>query len=174
MGGVVGLDLAGDETDFPNRAYIDCFKYAKSLGLNTTVHAGEFNKTMGSDVFSAIYEMAADRIGHGYAAAFNASLLQVLKEQNVHVEACPKSALLHGPWALSAIHTFRQYGLNFGLNTDDPALFFSNTSASEDEDIVTQKLNFSAQDVRASYADAYRARFGDVQDVADVALVYYA
>ncbi|CAE8636182.1 unnamed protein product, partial [Polarella glacialis] len=41
-GGVVGLDLAGDERDFPNGAYVKCLRHAKTvLGLNTTVHAGE-------------------------------------------------------------------------------------------------------------------------------------
>ena len=163
IGGVVGLDLAGDETDFPNRAYIDCFKHAKTLGLNITVHAGEFNQTMGNDVHTAIFDMGADRIGHGYAAAFDKDLLRALKERKVHVEACPKSALLHGAWALHAIHSFRQYGLNFGLNTDDPAGSFSNTSAAQDEAIVMQELAFSAEDVRLSYADAYNARFGDVK-----------
>ena len=164
VGGVVGLDLAGDETDFPNRAYIDCFKHAKAIGLNTTVHAGEFNKTMGSDVSSAIFDMAADRIGHGYAAAFDERLIHALRERRMHVEACPKSALLHGAWALNAIRTFRQYGLSFGLNTDDPASLFSNTTAAEDEDIVLRKLGFSTEDVRSSYAAAHFARFGDLKD----------
>eukprot|EP00439_Symbiodinium_sp_Y106_P079401 s615_g18.t1 len=164
MGGVVGLDLAGDEADFPNRAYIDCFKHAKSLGLNTTVHAGEFNKTMGDDVRTAIFEMAADRIGHGYAAAFDEQILQALKLRKVHVEACPKSALLHGAWALNAIRSFRQHGLNFGLNTDDPASSFSNTSAAQDESIVTGKLDFSPEDVRSAYINAYDARFGDLRE----------
>ena len=44
LGGVVGLDLAGDEWHFNNSvgAVVECFRYAKEvLLLNTTVHAGE-------------------------------------------------------------------------------------------------------------------------------------
>ena len=40
-GGVVGLDLAGDELHFNNSEYVACFRRAKERGLRTTVHAGE-------------------------------------------------------------------------------------------------------------------------------------
>eukprot|EP00494_Astrolonche_serrata_P028962 UN29229 len=39
-GGVVAIDIAG-VGKYNNTYYIPCYKYAKSLGLNTTVHAGE-------------------------------------------------------------------------------------------------------------------------------------
>jgi len=159
-GGVVGLDLAGDETDFPNRAYKTCFQHAKALGLNVTIHAGEFKESMADDVRSAIFEMGADRIGHGYAAVMEPGLFRVMRERGVHVEACPKSALLHGAWALQAIGTFHRENISFGLNTDDPATGFSNTSAAADELIVMRHLNFSAEAVRTAYGAAFRARFG--------------
>lgn len=68
MGGVVAMDLAGDESHFPNAAYVGCLRAAKlELGLNTTVHAGEFGDTSPEEVRSAVLEMGADRIGHGDA-----------------------------------------------------------------------------------------------------------
>ena len=160
MGGVVGLDLAGDETDFPNAAYVDCMRYAKESGLNTTVHSGEFNKTQSKDVRSAVFLMRADRVGHGYALVQDPQLLEELRRKEVHLEACPKSALRHGAWALEAIQSFRKNQLLFGLNTDDPSTFFSNTSAAADEAIVRDYLNFTDDDIRAAYASAFKARFG--------------
>ena len=159
LGGVVGLDLAGDETDFPNAAYIDCIRHAKNAGLNVTVHSGEFNTSQADDVRSAVFSMHADRVGHGYAAAQDPKLLLELRQRGVHLEACPNSALRHGAWALSAIHSFKKNEVLFGLNTDDPAPLFGNTSAEADERIV-RSLNFSREDIHEAYAAAFRARFG--------------
>mmetsp|Transcript_48783 Transcript_48783/g.113074 ORF Transcript_48783/g.113074 Transcript_48783/m.113074 type:complete len:94 (-) Transcript_48783:64-345(-) len=57
--------LQGDESNYPNGAYVDCFRYAKRvLGLRTTVHAGEFPDTSATEVSSAVLEMEVDRVGH--------------------------------------------------------------------------------------------------------------
>merc|ERR1712032_1031597 len=86
MGGVVGLDLAGDEAHYNNTQYISCFQHAKQkLGLKTTVHAGEFKGTTAEEVRSAIVEMGADRIGHGYALTSNSSVLALVKERRIHL-----------------------------------------------------------------------------------------
>jgi len=159
LGGVVGLDLAGDETDFPNAAYVDCMRHAKLAGLNVTVHSGEFNTSQTNDVRSAVFSMLADRVGHGYAAAQDVELLRELTRRGIHLEACPNSAKRHGAWALKAIESFREHHALFGLNTDDPAPLFGNTTAAADEDIV-EGLHFSKEDIRRSYAAAFHARFG--------------
>lgn len=157
MGGVVGLDLAGDEARYPNAAYVHCFRHAKHvLGLNTTVHAGE--ATTAVEVRSAVLEMGADRVGHGYSAVGDADTVLMLRERRVHLEACPASARSEG--VLGAIGVFRTAGLRFGLNTDDPASFIENTTAAEDEAIVKAALGFSDADVRRAYEDAVAAAFG--------------
>ena len=73
LGGVVGIDLAGDEYHFNNSKghVVECFRYAKGeLLLNTTVHAGEMAGP--DDVRSAIEDMEADRVGQYANAAFRA------------------------------------------------------------------------------------------------------
>jgi len=160
MGGVVGLDLAGDESHFRNQLYVGCLRYAKrALGLNTTVHSGEFNDTAAEEVRIAVEDMEVDRIGHGYAAAQDPAVLQLLRARRVHVEACPKSALMHGPREFAALEAFKSEGVSFGLNTDDPASFMGNTTAQADEAIVRRFLGFSAEDVAKAYEAAYAARF---------------
>lgn len=159
MGGVVGLDLAGDEVHNPNGPYVKCFQHAKqSLGLNITVHAGEFKTTTPAEIRSAVMDMGADRVGHGYQAVTDASLLKLLRDRNVHLEACPASALNHG--LLDTMRVFRDEGLNFGLNTDDPASYIGNTSTSWDEYLVQSKLGFTDTDVKRAYSAALSAAFG--------------
>lgn len=157
MGGVVGLDLAGDETDYPNTLYIHCIRFAEDiLGLNITVHSGEFSAAQAADVRSAVLEMKADRVGHGYAAGSHLELLTVLRERHVHVEACPKK----GQFAWDAIAAYKANGVSFGINTDDPASYFSNTSLAEVETIVEKHLNFTVLDLQMAYSSALLAAFG--------------
>ena len=135
-------------------------RYAKdNLGMNTTVHAGEFNQTSYEEVRSALIEMDADRIGHGYAAAY-ADTLALFKIRNTHLEACPASARSHGPKELEAIGIYKRLGMNFGLNTDDPSSFIGNTSMARVEASVADELNFTEGDVRKAYEHAASAVFG--------------
>ena len=60
--GVVGIDLTGAEALYPTKDYISLFKYAKSLEIPFTVHAGE---DAGVESIKAALEMGAKRIGHG-------------------------------------------------------------------------------------------------------------
>ena len=61
--GTVALGLAGLEKGFPRADYRGEFDVAREAGLHAVVHAGE---TTGPDeVWSAIRELGAERIGHG-------------------------------------------------------------------------------------------------------------
>lgn len=161
MGGVVGLDLAGDESSYRNGPYVECFRYAKHvLGLNTTVHAGEFSDTGADEVRTAVLQMDVDRVGHGYAAAKDLETLKLLRERSIHLEACPKSASLHGLPMLQSLSVFKSHNLSFGLNTDDPSEIINNCTVADDERLVEESLGFSLEDIQRRYEDAFNARFG--------------
>ena len=76
MGGVVGIDLAGDEYNFNNSQnnVEGCFQYAKQeLLLNTTVHAGESYTDMSRtwhDIRSAVEVRSAglEALGRGHGS----------------------------------------------------------------------------------------------------------
>eukprot|EP00908_Phaeocystis_cordata_P017198 Transcript_28529.p3 GENE.Transcript_28529~~Transcript_28529.p3 ORF type:complete len:299 (+),score=90.24 Transcript_28529:79-975(+) len=95
LGGVVGMDLAGDEYHFNNSLnhVEECFRYAKQeLHLNTTLHAGESYTDMSrswEDIRSAVQVMGVDRIGHGYASTQDEATMQMLLARKMHVESCP-------------------------------------------------------------------------------------
>ena len=159
-GSVVGIDLAGNESAFPNDPFVPCFQHAHMLGVNATVHAGEMPDTTAESVYQAVVEMHAKRIGHGYAAAANASVVQLLKERNVFIEVCPSTCLEE----YSAAHEdcpiakFLEVGLkNFGINTDDPTLW--GTSLPNEESKAKHKLGLSMGIIEDGYARAYAARF---------------
>ncbi len=61
--GIVGIDLAGNEMDFPAEPFEEVFASARTKGLHTTIHAGEWGS--GENVSHAIRKMDAERIGHG-------------------------------------------------------------------------------------------------------------
>ena len=156
LGGVVGIDLAGDEYHFNNSLnhVIECFRFAKSeLHLNTTVHAGEMAGP--DDVRSAIEDMEADRVGHGYSATQDAAVLELLYQTQTHLEACPAGH--HNN--LNATGVYRATALNFGLNTDDPAAYFANVSMPQVDAMVQGRLGFDAADLARARHSAYSARF---------------
>ena len=156
LGGVVGIDLAGDEYHFNNsRGHVEaCFRYAKrELQLNTTVHAGEMAGPQ--DVRSAVEVMLSDRVGHGYSAIDDVGVLTMLMQRDVHLEACPAGH--HNN--LNATGVYQQYGLNFGLSTDDPAAYFANTSMGAVEALVRSRLGFSSADIARAHRHAYAAAF---------------
>ena len=158
LGGVVGMDLAGDELHYNNsRGEVEqCLLYAKrELLLNTTVHAGEMSDDEAGDVRSAIEVMRADRVGHGYAAVRDFSVLALLMRSGVHLEACPAGH--HDN--LHATGVYREHGLNFGLSTDDPAEYFANITMGGVDALVEARLKFSDADVARAYRSAYAARF---------------
>ena len=158
VGGVVGIDLAGDELHFNNtrNGVEGCFRYAKAeLRLNATVHAGEMADDEYADVASAVLDMRADRVGHGYAAARHAPTLQMLARRGVHLEACPAGH--HDN--LHATGVYREAGLRFGLSTDDPAAYFGNVTMGDVEALVRQRLGFTTADILRAHADAYAAAF---------------
>jgi len=167
-GGVVGIDLAGDEFfGHDNAPFVACFLRAKEqLGLNTTVHVGETlpwpfpRQHTAADVYTAVIQMKADRLGHGYAAAHDATILAAIRNSAVHVEACPTTA--SGEGSLPALAAFKAAHLSFGLSRDDPCMGCSETPRAlrVDEQMVVRQLHFTERELARAHEEAYTHRFG--------------
>ena len=171
-GGVVGIDLAGDEWASNNSEYIACFRHAKEvLRLNTTVHVGEtlpwplgskaLKERVRADVRSALVEMRVDRIGHGYAAASDPALLAHIAERRVHVEACPTTA--KGEGSEGALRTYREATprLSFSISRDDPCLGCGSVrSFATDEQLTRSALGFTDEDIERARRQARAHAFG--------------
>ena len=165
-GSVVGIDLAGDEWEYHNGMYIDCFRTAKKLGLNTTVHAGEtlpfplsYNHTASElDVYTAAVDMQVDRIGHGYKASKNNTIMGIIRDKNIHVEACPETA--KGEGSLSAIKDYINQNISFSLSTDDPCIGCKTPRPLEVDEELT---GFNAAQIQHCHDEARKHAFGNVE-----------
>jgi adenosine deaminase len=90
--GVTGLDLAGGpapEHEFGMADYSDAFQRAGRLGLGRTVHAGEGRAAR--EIRIAIERLGADRIGHGTTLLDEPSVVDLVRETEVTIEACVTS-----------------------------------------------------------------------------------
>lgn len=61
--GVVGFDIAGDESGHPPKRHIQAFQYIRSRNFNITIHAGEGFGL--ESIWQALQICGAHRIGHG-------------------------------------------------------------------------------------------------------------
>jgi aminodeoxyfutalosine deaminase len=128
--GSIGFGLGGPEVGVPRSAYADLFRRARDLGLHCVPHAGE---TIGpGEVWSAIDELGAERVGHGIASAQDPVLMATLVEREITLEVCPTSNVCTGAVPSLAAHPFpvlREAGVRLTLNTDDPGMFSTDINA---------------------------------------------
>lgn len=90
--GVVGLDLAGGPAPghrWGLADYAGPFRRAAERGLGTTVHAGEGRPV--SEIRVAIEQLGARRIGHGTTLLDDPTVVDLVLEHGVTLEACPTS-----------------------------------------------------------------------------------
>ena len=122
--GSVGFGIGGPEADVARSDYADLFAAAGELGLHSVPHAGE---TVGPhEIWSAIDDLGAERVGHGIAAATDPALMRALVERGITLEVCPTSNMCTGAVASLADHPFpalHAAGVALTLNTDDPGMF---------------------------------------------------
>lgn len=121
--GIIGLNLAGNESEFPADPFISIFRRVKESGLAVTIHAGEWNGAQ--NVRQAIEELNADRIGHGIRVLDDPRVVTLARERNTPFEVCLTSNYQTG--AVQNIQThplirMLEAGLNVTLNSDDPSI----------------------------------------------------
>lgn len=159
--GSVGFGLGGPEVGVPRSAYADLFRRARDLDLHCVPHAGE---TVGpGEVWSAIDELGAERVGHGIASAQDPVLMATLVERGITLEICPTSNVCTGAVTSLAAHPFpvlREAGIRLTLNTDDPGMFSTdiNTEYAIAHDVfgvdAAGLAELARESVRSSFAPA--------------------
>ncbi len=124
--GVVGIDLAGDEKNYPARLFEDIFNEAKSLKIPYTIHAGE---ALGCESVWEAVKLGAKRIGHGIRAYEDKELMEYLRENEIYLECCPISnyhTRVIEDFNNYPLKSYLDYGLKASLNTDNQTV--SNTN----------------------------------------------
>lgn len=124
--GVTGIDLAGGPAgghSFGMRSYAASFARARDLGIGRTLHAGEGRPP--AEIRVAIEELFAQRIGHGTTLLDDPSVLDLVRERGVTIEACLTSNVHTG--AVSAVEEhplarWLELGVRACVNTDNTLL----------------------------------------------------
>ncbi|MDI6771113.1 MAG: adenosine deaminase [bacterium] len=155
---VVGVDLAGDEENYPAGLFSAPIARARDAGLGITVHAGEFAGPAG--VWAAVYQLGASRIGHGIRAIEDPALLERLCERGVALEICPTSNVRLGLVSAMSTHpvgTFLKQGVPVTINSDDPMLL--GTTLSRELACITRAHRLSREILVNLQVTAARAAF---------------
>ena len=120
--GIVGLDLAGDEANFPVTLHKQLFLAAGEKGIPFTIHAGE---AAGAFSVKDALELGADRIGHGIRSIEDPSVVSYLAEHGIPLEICPTSNVVTKACGSIEEHPVRKLmeaGVPVTVSTDDPAI----------------------------------------------------
>lgn len=156
--GVVAVDLAGNEADFPPLIHKKAFKYADSEGFQITIHAGETGNY--ENIITSINELKATRIGHGVNAIDDQRTIDLLLEKNVTLEVCPTSNIQTKAYESYENHPFKKLldlGVRVTLNTDNMTV--SNTTLNKEYKIMKETFNLDKSDFLKLYRNSVDAAF---------------
>jgi adenosine deaminase len=156
--GVAGVDLAGDEHQYPSILFRSAIARARDAGLGVTVHAGEFDGP--SEVWAAIYQLGATRIGHAISAVTDPELMNKMRDRGILVEACPTSDIRVGTVPSLAAHPMRALmaaGVPLTVAANDPLL--NGTSLSRELSLVSDAYELDGAALADMMTAAARAAF---------------
>jgi len=159
--GIVGFDLAGDESLFKDLSqYEKPFAIARAACLGLTCHAAE--AAPGSAAREAIERFGVTRIGHGAHLAEDDESLRWVRDRGVVVECCPTSNWYTGAIARRSEHPakyFRSQNLKIVLGDDNPMQ--TKSLLSNERRVLVEQLGFSKQDLHTLDVNSIHAAFVD-------------
>jgi len=155
---IVAVDLAGDEAEFPAHLFQKHFNRVRDAGLHVTIHAGEADGPQ--SVWSAIKDLGAERIGHGFRSIEDPALVDYLVENGIGLESCPTSNLHISAVESYASHPIKHLadrGVKFCLNTADPGI--SAIDISHEYEIAAAAIGLTREQVHQSQLDGLNMAF---------------
>lgn len=158
--GLISFGLGGPEVGVPRPQFRPYFDQARAAGLRSVPHAGE--TTGPQTVWDALRDLAAERIGHGIAAAEDPKLLEFLAERQIALEVCPTSNVRTRAVARIEEHPLPRLveaGLLVTINSDDPPMF--GTTLDDEYAVAARLLGLGPQGVAALARNAVVASFLD-------------
>lgn len=161
--GLVGVDLAGDESAYPTHLFRDVFALANQYELPVTIHAGEAS---GADnIKEAILNLGASRIGHGVRLKDDEKLFKKVVAQQIPLEMCPISNIqtkAADSWETYPIRDYFDQGVKVTVHTDN--ITVSNTTLSKEFAVLMEHFNFSIVELNQLTMNAIDASFLDYNE----------
>jgi adenosine deaminase len=165
--GIVALDLAGDELNFPGDLFVDHFRKAREAGLHVIAHAGE--AAGAPSVRQAVLGLGAERIGHGIRSVEDPAVIDLLLERGIPLEVCPTSNVQTSTVPDLASHPLPELlarGISVNLNTDDPSI--SGIDLAHEYRVAQDSLGLGEDDLRRLQENAVAAAFLTAEERADL------
>jgi adenosine deaminase len=156
--GLVALDLAGDEVNYPASLFEDHFKAARESGLEVTIHAGEAAGP--ESIWQAIRILGATRIGHGLSAVEDPALLDFLLENEIGIESNLTSNVQTSCVSGYASHPLKKFlalGLLATINTDDPGI--SNIDLRYEYEVAAPAAGLTQEQIQQAQRNALKVAF---------------
>jgi adenosine deaminase len=156
--GIVGMDLAGNESKFSALPFSGIFREARQAGLYLTIHAGEWAGA--GNISDAILQLGADRIGHGVRVLEEERVVELARDRGTVFEVCVTSNYQSGVVPALSDHPIQRMiaaGLNVTINTDDPSV--SQITLSEEYRLVAEDLGMSLDTLKECVFNSAKAAF---------------
>ena len=161
--GVVAIDLACNEIDFPPELHIDAFRLTFGSNLRRCVHAGEVAKTpekLRHNIIASLIDLRADELGHAIPLPKMPETMDLVRDRGVRVASCPLSNLCS-----MIIEDVRDLSLDkllksdilVSLHTDDPAM--DHTSLADVYAETCNAYGFGVHHVRKLLRNAIQTAF---------------
>ncbi|WP_225744878.1 adenosine deaminase [Marinilactibacillus sp. Marseille-P9653] len=143
---VVGVDIAGDEAQYPNEYVEKSIGYAGENHFQITMHSGECG--CARNVLTAMH-LGATRIGHGVAIQNDLEVLKEVRDRNVLLEMCPTSNVQTRAvksWADYPLRFFLDQGIPVSINTDNRTV--SNTTLTDEFMLCVKHCQLTHQEMK--------------------------
>lgn len=154
----LGFDLAGPEGGFECQRYAKIFAPLRRVNANITIHAGEAAGP--ENIWQAIEDLGAKRIGHGFRSIEDPELLKYLVKRNIHLEVCPTSNVLTQCVPCLKEHpiiALMHEGVSVSINTDDPGIF--GISIPSEVEACQKELGLTVTELKRCSENARKASF---------------
>lgn len=155
---IVGLDLAGDEANFPAELFERHFERARGVGWKATIHAGEAAGV--ESVWQSIKVLGAQRIGHGLAIVNDPALMDFLFERQIGIECNLTSNVQTSSvknYPSHPMKTFLENGLCASINSDDPGI--SGIDLNYEYEVAAPKAGLTDAQIRQAQLNALESAF---------------
>jgi aminodeoxyfutalosine deaminase len=156
--GTVGLGMGGSEDGIMRADFAPVFRIAREAGLHSVPHAGETSGP--GEVWAAVRDLGAERIGHGIASAADPELMAYLAAHGITLEVCPTSNVCTGAVPSLDEHPLPKLlaaGVPVTLATDDPGMF--HTDLNQEYRLCHERFGLGAAELAELARVGARAAF---------------
>lgn len=155
---VAAFDIAADKPGNVIDDHVPAFRYARENDIPYTAHVGE---TRGiENVRETLEAFAPPRLGHGVCSIEDPALVEYIRQNGIHLEACPTCNVqtnCYDTYADHPIDRLYRAGVSIGVNTDTRTI--SNITLSQEYEKLHQTFGWGPEDFYNCNRNALNAAF---------------